>query len=403
MAEYEDFESPADGATNPRFTEGQSPPSLNNGAREIEAIIARNRTDNSGVTDAGGTANALTLSSAKTLSVSYDDGLSFVFTATATNTDQMTFNADSIGIKDVLLCDGSPTPPGSVVTNGIYKVVYKTTEDCFYLTNPSTGILPRGFIAGLKLSNNGVDALHDIDVAVGVARDRTNTLGIPLNSILTKRIDAAWAVGSGNGGYASASALAPDESYGFHLIYNGSTTAPVVDAGIDISAVATQLKAASGYTHSRRIGSVLTDGSSNVVAFTQEGDDFTLDVPVNDINETDPGSGPGLKELSVPTGLGAFKIKAKTAWRLSDSDTAAGNNTAMIITTPGITGASASSNVFAAFIRKSSHTDPMGANVYGEWLTSTNGQVIVDLSRSDANITLVATTFGWIDRRGQDD
>lgn len=55
-------------------------------------------------------------------------------------------------------------------------------------------------IYGLTLSNNGTDAVNDIDIAAGRCSQLSDAAPLVLASTLTKRLDAAWAVGSGNGG-----------------------------------------------------------------------------------------------------------------------------------------------------------------------------------------------------------
>lgn len=44
------------------------------------------------------------------------------------------------------------------------------------------------------------------------------------------------------------------------------------------------------YLLSRRIGSIKTDGSGNWTKFVQDGDTFTWDVPVTDVNASNPGT-----------------------------------------------------------------------------------------------------------------
>lgn len=111
---------------------------------------------------------------------------------------------DSTPVTDeVLQYDGAKWAPSSVVT------------------------LPTNYIGGLITSNNGSDALHDIDIAKGMCRDVDDTANMALSSILTKRIDAAWVVGSGNGGLDTGSIVA-DQLYLLWLIKRSDTN--VVDA-----------------------------------------------------------------------------------------------------------------------------------------------------------------------------
>ena len=126
--------------------------------------------------------------------------------------------------------------------------------------------LPTSLINGLLPSNNVTDANKDIDISVGKARDSSDTVDIVLASIITKQIDANWVAGDDAGGFPSGLTLAIDTWYHLFVIYNPTTD--TTDVGFDTSITATNLLAdATGYTKYRRIGSVLTDGSSNILAF----------------------------------------------------------------------------------------------------------------------------------------
>jgi hypothetical protein len=67
--------------------------------------------------------------------------------------------------------------------------------------------LRSSLVDGLILSNNVTDATNDIDIAAGVATAYDGTYWRPfeLTSAITKRLDAAWAVGTGNGGLDTGS------------------------------------------------------------------------------------------------------------------------------------------------------------------------------------------------------
>lgn len=58
--------------------------------------------------------------------------------------------------------------------------------------------LPAGYRSGVTLSLNASDSDHDIDFAAGVVRDDTNTVNIVCPA-LTKRGDATFSAGTGNG------------------------------------------------------------------------------------------------------------------------------------------------------------------------------------------------------------
>ena len=153
------------------------------------------------------------------------------------------------------------------------------------LATAATG-LPTAYIGGLRLSND-TDTAHDVNITAGQARDATDAKDITLASEITKRIDAAWAVGNDAGGLdgTESSIGTPDSStlYYVWLILRSDTS--VVDALFSESATSPTMP--TNYDYKRLIGCVKTDGSANIIAFTHRGDYFryTGDV-ILDINDT---------------------------------------------------------------------------------------------------------------------
>ena len=119
------------------------------------------------------------------------------------------------------------------------------------LTASSSSGLPQNYITGLTLSNNATDATNDIDIAIGSARDSTNAADIVLASALVKRLDAAWAVGTNQGGLDTGSIA--NGTYHVWLIQRSDTG--VEDVLFSTSATAPTMPA--NYDYKRRIGSIL--------------------------------------------------------------------------------------------------------------------------------------------------
>lgn len=159
----------------------------------------------------------------------------------------------------------------------------------------------RGHIDGLTLSNNGTDANHDIDIAIGVCTGFDGVdayVPMELTSILTKQIDASWAVGDDAGGL-DAGSVAADTWYHVYLIMRSDTG--VVDALFSTNASAPTMP--TNYDYKRRIGAIKTDGSSDIKAFTQIHDDFIVD-PAKDLSVTTSATSLTLVTLgSIPTGV----------------------------------------------------------------------------------------------------
>lgn len=117
------------------------------------------------------------------------------------------------------------------------------------------------FITGLALSL-AADTDHDITAAIGACRDGSDEMEINLRAAITKRIDASWVVGTGNGGFFPGGAVANNTLYHFFVIF--SEERQIVDAGWDTDDEAANRPA--GYTSGRRLASMTTDGSANLPA-----------------------------------------------------------------------------------------------------------------------------------------
>lgn len=253
----------------------------------------------------------------------------------------------------------------------------------------SAGIaFPPGHLQGLTLSNNSTDATNDIDIAAGSARDSTDAGNISLASAITKRLDAAWAVGSGNGGLDTGSIA--NTTYHVHLIKRVDTG--VVDVLFSLSASAPTMP--TNYTLSRRIGSILRE-SAAMVGFVQTGNTFMRKTPVLTINSTNPGTSAVTRAMSVPTGIvvegifgealtttAASTAQASRLSALSEDDVAPSGAIADILYQSAASGSSRG----AAIVRVQ---------------TDTSGQIRSRLFASDAGTTITIVDMGWVDRRGQ--
>ena len=127
-----------------------------------------------------------------------------------------------------------------------------------------------------------------------------------LSSSITKQIDVDWAEGDGDGGFPSGLTIANDTWYHVFVIAKADGT---TDAGFDTSLTAANLLAdATGYTKSRRVGSVKTDGSANIVGFSVTeisggGMYYTWNTPPADIVVANLGAAAVLYTISTPLGI----------------------------------------------------------------------------------------------------
>jgi hypothetical protein len=250
----------------------------------------------------------------------------------------------------------------------------------------STG-LPRSYLAGLALSN-AADTDHDITIAVGKTRDTTDAYDLALASVMTKRIDASWAAGSTNGGMATGT-VGNTTWYHVHLIRK--TADGTIDAMFDTSLTAANIPA--GYTGYRRVGSVLTDGSANIINFYQVGDDFFWLDPVLNINTANPGASAVSATMSLPLGV---VVKGLLAVSLLDSY----SDNIIYISSLNVTDAAASATCMSVATMVNTGAE-VGSQVIA--YTNTSSQIRYRTSYSAATTTIKISTLGWTDRRGRDD
>ncbi|CDZ52309.1 hypothetical protein [Neorhizobium galegae] len=106
----------------------------------------------------------------------------------------------------------------------------------------------QGYYTGLEVSTNASDAANDFDIDVGsAAADTSPYYLMQLTSALTKRADAAWAVGTNQG--ALDTGAIGNNTYYIHEIQRPDTG--VTDALISLSLTAPTMPA--GYTRKRPI------------------------------------------------------------------------------------------------------------------------------------------------------
>ena len=257
--------------------------------------------------------------------------------------------------------------------------------------------MPRGYIDGLIMSNAAGDTAHDIGISVGKCRDSGDADSILFNAAMTKQIDANWAEGTNLGGFPSGLGLAVDTWYYVFVIMSADGTK--IDAGFDTNSVALNLLGdATDYSIYRRIGSVLTDGSSNIIGFYQRGNRFLWKSPPLDINNLAlTANTDQLLTLSIPLG-----IKTEVFFNFTQVDSL--DNRVIYFSSPDVD----DENPTQATAPLGSGTVP---EVTNEVNSSVGGQISDIISNvssqirvvTDENSNLYLATLGWIDLRGKDD
>lgn len=235
------------------------------------------------------------------------------------------------------------------------------------------------YLSGLILSN-GTDTEHDINVSSGLAANSTNSSYLKLENQITKRIDATWVVGNNEGGLFSG-AVATDTTYHVFLIKKDSDG--TIDLGFDTSLTAANIP--TGYTEYRRIGSIITDVSANIINFVQRGDDFIFKSPILDYNSNTTVAG-SLVTLSVPLG-----INVKAYFNIRSND----NGQIVYLNSPDCDSIAPSASTSPLYTIGSGAT---GNSMQAEIWTNTSSQIRERGSVNTNNLKVV--TLGWKDLRG---
>ncbi len=366
---------------------------------DLSDVTAKTGTGSTVVMDTGPTVSGATLSGTLTISGTLADGQKVTFNPDATNSG---------------LNVGSHTADPSTPANG--DIWYDSTAETLDAringatvnlgAGGGTAELPRGYLAGLGTSNNGTDAAHDIDIAVGEARSDDNDTDIILTGALVKQIDAAWAVGTNQGGLDGTESVGgtPDANTWYHIWLIHRSDTGVEDVCFSESASAPSIDATPipvAYDEWRRIGSVRTDASANILGYVQFGDSFTWSIVDRDFNDTNPGTAAVVNTYRVPLGIQTIACVAFEFDNLTPPTTGAHF---LLITPPGATDSVPSATIHTARVRYGTGSDGqrVGDNFMVNVLTNTSSQIRYRLDASDADITVAAKTQGWIDYRGKE-
>jgi hypothetical protein len=225
------------------------------------------------------------------------------------------------------------------------------------------------------------------DAVTSYAASRNNDVAIQTSAMFTKNITGAWAVGNGNGGLGNGVTRAASTYYHCFAIINGG----VADAYFDTSASAANRPA--GTTAWRRVGTIQTDGSSNIVGFFQTGDYFYSVETVIYSNQNGTRAMALLTISMIPLG-----ISVRPLLTVGTSSFNGGNNSLSLAPadkiTIGLTAASGYNGNTTTSVNSLSAVEGP--------LSNTVQQIGVSYSAPVASNGVYLYTHGWIDRRGQD-
>lgn len=325
-------------------------------------------------------------------STSLDSGLSAVSYGLLTPTDPSTpllpddypiVSGSADRTKKVRFeVDGLTTATTRVITvpDSNLTLIYSATDGVTMNAGVLTAPL-RGYLSGLTMSTAGSSAT--MSIAAGQCTDSTNVAAMALAAIA--KTTSAWAVGTGNGGLDTG-AIANTTWYHFYVIRRPDTG--VVDVTFSTNASTPTLPA--NYTQYRRIGSGLTNGSAQWIAFTQDGDLFQWSVPALETTSANPGTAAVTQTLAnVPTGVNVRAVlnamtNANYLGYVSDLATTDAAPSATAAPGTNIGSSSANPQTGQLTVR-----------------TNTSAQIRTRISSSGGGERLYLVAIGWFDTRGK--
>jgi hypothetical protein len=248
---------------------------------------------------------------------------------------------------------------------------------------PSTsGILPRGYLWGLTMSN-AADTNNDITVDAGEATSEDHGELMTLDAPITKQLDASWAVGTNAGGL-NTGAEAANTWYEVHLIKRTDTG--VVDVMFTTTANRATLPA--NYDKQRRIGWVRNDAGSALLQFTQVDDHFTLTTQVNDVSATATATAAAVTLTAPPNSIARFRAGTTSTTSVNTTNATVFSEIVEGNVTPTETTGIVSIGA----------CDIAGADGgHFELRVSASSQIEHD--SDGASYTFDISTYGWIDHR----
>lgn len=315
----------------------------------------------------------------------YTDGMVVRFLKNVANDADVNININSVGEVDLRKNFSDQIPAGELGANAVVTAVYISSINAFVALSGLTDPLLRGYQRGQQISNDSVDADHDIVISAGEVASNTGVSRIVLSSTLTKRIDAPWAAGDDAGGLDTGTVQA-NTWYSVMTIARPDTGAG--DAIFTLDPTAPTLP--TDYTLARHRGWVLTDASANIIAFLQDGDRFLWDVPVIDLDAEVVGTTAELHALSVPP-------DTRPVVTIDTSNTVA--TAFLLVTSPDQTDTAASATVFSMRSPDRDNGARNSAIFDGTLKADSSSQLRF---RGNANQDVDAVTLGWIDTRGRD-
>ena len=251
--------------------------------------------------------------------------------------------------------------------------------------------LGRGYIDGFIMTND-TDTVNDISVSVGACRDAADGENIETSAAIVKRIDANWATGTGAGGFPSGLTLTADTWYHMFVI---RSSLGVIDAGFDTTSNgANLLTDAANFSEYRRIGSVLTNGSSGIINFVQTGNWFFWNAVQQDVSNTSQSTTEVEYTMSVPPD---FKFLGEFS---NDNQDNNANDLIVYIHDPDVSDQTAIAGRFSLKAHNEGGQNVASGSRF-QCFTNTSSQVAARASQGSLEAFRIST-YGYKDSRGKE-
>jgi hypothetical protein len=253
-----------------------------------------------------------------------------------------------------------------------------------------------GYIDGYQMSRSSATT---VTVTAGTCRDSADGSMIYFGAATkTLQSSGSWAAGSGNNGLDTG---ARANSTWYHVW--AISQALGASADILLSTSASSPTMPSGYTLKRRVGSIRTDGSGNIIDFIQRGDQFLWKIPRQDVLATNPGTSGALYTLSTPLGVRTEAMLVAVGY--DQISGLAHYASRCYVSSPDVDNvaadwASGSGLSWSLFVNTAVTNWQMGT-MDRVW-TDTSSQVRARIAVSGSSAQLIIQTRGWVDARGRD-
>jgi hypothetical protein len=208
-----------------------------------------------------------------------------------------------------------------------------------------------------------------------------------LSAVLTKALNAAWAVGTNQGGLDTGTKA---NSTWYHVFLIQRSDTGVVD-GLFSTSLASPVMP-TNYDRKRRVGSIRTDGSGNIIAFVQNGDTFLWAVPSIDVNASSVSTAGALSAMLIPVDVqveGIFQ---------SVFSGPGSTSSLIVISSPQQNNVAPTSGSVSAITLALGATSVISVNET-RVRSNTSSQIRLRASASPAGIVLQIATLGWVDPR----